>query len=180
MTKELSGLPSGPSAGSNPALLPAKPTSPTKTHPTSSRSHVSTSCPALFEQMNQGEHHIRPETGTWWLTHKDPAWRLRVVLYEVAPSYSLYLNQESAHPQHSHREGASSSWNWRARSREWNIRGMFPTWKLLAQSWTRWLTYTSVLIWHCKLREKFTPLYYITVRNSVWCSMMWWHHGDNQ
>lgn len=53
MAKELSGLPSGPSAGSGPPPPPPGPPPPPV--PTSSGSDESASRSALFAQINQGE-----------------------------------------------------------------------------------------------------------------------------
>lgn len=73
MAKELSGLPSGPSAGSGPPPPPPGPPPPPV--PTSSGSDESASRSALFAQINQGESitHALKHVSDDMKTHKNPA-----------------------------------------------------------------------------------------------------------
>ncbi|KAB1268184.1 Adenylyl cyclase-associated protein 1 [Camelus dromedarius] len=73
VAKELSGLPSGPSAGSGPPPPPPGPPPPPV--PTSSGSDDSASRSALFAQINQGESitHALKHVSDDMKTHKNPA-----------------------------------------------------------------------------------------------------------
>ncbi|MBZ3874788.1 Adenylyl cyclase-associated protein 1 [Sciurus carolinensis] len=73
VAKELSGLPSGPSAGSGPPPPPPGP--PPPPIPTSSGSDDSASRSALFAQINQGESitHALKHVSDDMKTHKNPA-----------------------------------------------------------------------------------------------------------
>ncbi|KAF3819980.1 hypothetical protein GH733_015489 [Mirounga leonina] len=73
VAKELSGLPSGPSAGSGPPPPPPGPPPPPV--PTSSGSDESASRSALFAQINQGERitHALKHVSDDMKTHKNPA-----------------------------------------------------------------------------------------------------------
>ncbi|PNJ89778.1 CAP1 isoform 11, partial [Pongo abelii] len=73
VAKELSGLPSGPSAGSGPPPPPPGPPPPPVS--TSSGSDESASRSALFAQINQGESitHALKHVSDDMKTHKNPA-----------------------------------------------------------------------------------------------------------
>ncbi|KAB0379083.1 hypothetical protein FD755_010661 [Muntiacus reevesi] len=85
VAKELSGLPSGPSAGSGPPPPPPGPPPPSV--PTSSGSDDSASCSALFAQINQGESitHALKHVSDDMKTHKNPALKTQSGLIRSGP-----------------------------------------------------------------------------------------------
>ena len=154
VAQQLSGLPSGPSAGSG-SPPPSPPGPPPTPDPTSSGSDESASRSALFAQINQGESitHALKHVSDDMKTHKNPSLRPRVVQYEVAPDGSLHLNQESGHPP-SQPQRRSQLYlelesKWRVENQE-NVSNLVIDDTELKQV----VTYTNVSTQHCKSRAK--------------------------